>query len=72
MLVCIKLGLVSNGDPLRLVSIQDLRFSEEEEVMKKGIGRDFEGWIGFGSVEQEKGQAVQEKQVWTIEMNLFC
>ena len=52
MLVCIKLGLVSNGDPLRLVSIQDLRFSEEEEVMKKGIGRDFEGWIGFGHADE--------------------
>lgn len=63
VLVCIKLGAVGNGDPLPLVSIQDLRFSEKEEVMKKGIGRDFEGWIGFGSMEQEKGQAVQEKQL---------
>ena len=63
MLVCIKLRLVGSGDPLCLVSIQDLRFSEEAEVMKKGIGRDFEGWIEFGSMEQEKGQAVQEKQL---------
>lgn len=22
--------------------------------MKNGIGRDFEGWIGFGSMDQEK------------------
>lgn len=22
--------------------------------MKNGIGRNFEGWIGFGSMEQEK------------------
>ena len=62
VLVCIKLGAVGSGDHFPLVSIQDLRFSEKEEVMKKGIGRDFEGWIGFGSVEQE-GQSVQEKQL---------
>ena len=41
--LCIKLGPVGNSDPLPLASIQDVRFSEKEEVMKNGIGGDFEG-----------------------------
>lgn len=31
--------------------------------MKNGIGRDFEGWVGIGSVEQENGGRGQERQL---------
>lgn len=31
--------------------------------MKNGAGRDFEGWVGVGSVEQENEGSGQEKQL---------
>lgn len=54
LLLCIKLGPLDKSDSFPVVFHSDTRFSEKEEVVKNRQG-DFEGWMGFESVEPVDG-----------------